>query len=408
MVKRDPVFGLSRDMQPREVRALGELAGEAVGGMAARIEELHEGIAKRAFDGVGALGSPIKLIHDRIAHDAYNGIRAALSGAVRSGARIYSLTLPADTRSLERTPAGRLVVGALNGAFGDRLLERGNALAQGMTVRRATSSIAASEAAGEFPDATAKLAVFVHGLCETEDAWFLGARLHRPYGMRLQVELGYTPIYVRYNSGRHVSENGRELARLLDELVDTWPVAVEEIALIGHSMGGLVARCACHAGAAQRWAGAVRHVFMLGTPHRGAPLEKAANAASERFALLPETRPLASALNLRSVGIKDLGHDCEVPFLRTANHYFVSATLSREPTALAGRLVGDLLVLPASAWDHGGRGQRLRFPIDNYRHLGQAHHFDLLNHPAIYVLIRTWLGGRLALPASVPADTLSG
>jgi hypothetical protein len=161
---------------------------------------------------------------------------------------------------------------------------------------------------------------------------------------------------------------------------------------------------------------------MLGCPHLGAPLERAANAASAGLALLPETRSFASALNRRSVGVKDLRYGYlldedwldtdpdtfvrkaarEVPFLATANHYFVSASLARNPDGLAGRLIGDLLVVGASAWNQPGRGQRLTFPVDHYRHVGGANHFALLNHPAVYEQIRKWLTGRPALEASVP------
>jgi hypothetical protein len=182
-------------------------------------------------------------------------------------------------------------------------------------------------------------------------------------------------------------------------------------------MGALVARSACHQGAGQDWVGKVRHVFMLGAPHHGAPLERLASAASAGLALLPETRTLATALNLRSAGVKDLGHGylveqdwlghdadvfrqhtgTEIPFLRTANHYFVSASLSRDRDAPVGRLIGDLLVLPASAWAHKGRGQRLQFPVENYRHVGGINHFGLLNHPAIYEQIRVWMAGQRVL-----------
>ena len=41
---------------------------------------------------------------------------------------------------------------------------------------------------------------------------------------------GWTPVYVRYNTGRRISENGRSLAELLEETVADWPVDVEEIA----------------------------------------------------------------------------------------------------------------------------------------------------------------------------------
>jgi triacylglycerol esterase/lipase EstA (alpha/beta hydrolase family) len=270
-----------------------------------------------------------------------------------------------------------------------------------------------------FPNAGPRIAVFLHGLCETEDAWELGAARHVPYGYRLEAELGYTPLYVRYNSGRHISENGRELAELLGRLLEAWPVEVSEVALIGHSMGGLVSRSACHYGASADWVTNVRHVFTLCAPHRGAPLEQATNVASAALAALPETRGFANALNLRSAGIKDLrygylldedwsGQDPdtflrntgrEIPFLETANHYFVCATLSRESHTMSARVIGDLLVLNQSAWAHGRRGERLRFPVEHYRHVGGASHFAVLNHPAIYDQIRCWLTARKALPA---------
>jgi hypothetical protein len=158
---------------------------------------------------------------------------------------------------------------------------------------------------------------------------------------------------------------------------------------------------------------------MLGTPHSGAPLELAANAACHAISRLPETRGFAKPLNVRSAGVKDLGygyvvdedwegHDpdafwsntgTEIPFLVSANHYFISATLSRDADAPLGRMIGDLLVLRSSAWSHGGRGQPMRFGIDQYRHLGGATHFDLLNHPAIYMQLRRWLTAGRALSA---------
>ena len=340
---------------------------------------------------------------------------------MRAGAHAAGRAQSPDAPSIERTPAGRVVVSALNGAFGDALVRQGNPLALGMAVRRHGSDldIGRSELRRAYPNAKPRLAVFVHGLCETDEAWKIGAGRHVPYGHRMEIELGYTPVYVRYNTGRHISENGRELATLFENLVAAWPVPVHEVVLVGHSMGGLVGRSACHYGAESACVAKVRHVFTLGTPHRGAPLEQAANAASAAFARLPETRPLARALNLRSSGIKDLRYgylvdecwmdqDCdaflrntsrEIPFLPTARHYFVCATLTREPDATVGRIVGDLLVLQPSAWAHEGRGKRMRFPIEHYYHVGGANHFDLLNHPAIFGQIRRCLASQRALPA---------
>ena len=406
-------------MRPEEVTAFGDLAGDAVAGLAAQIREMHAGIARRAFDGVGPAAAPVELIHDEIADRAYRAAGLIGAGLVRTGARAISTTRAPDARSIDESPSGRLALGALNGAFGDGLHASGSALATKMTVRRGARDvpIESGALAEAFPDATARLALFVHGLCETDDAWKLGADRHVPYGLRLQRDLSYTPLYLRYNTGRHVSENGRELAHLLHRLVDAWPIEVDEIALVGHSMGGLVARSACHYSEGHWWPSKVRHVFTLGTPHRGAPLEQAATAATAALARLPETRGLARALKGRSAGIQDLGRGyvvdedwlgqdpdaffkqagSEIPFLTCANHYFVCATLSREPDAPAGRIIGDLLVLPPSAWAFERRGRRLRFPVEHYHHVGGANHLDLLNHPAIYTQICRWLAGRPAL-----------
>jgi hypothetical protein len=289
-----------------------------------------------------------------------------------------------------------------------------------MTVRRGGRDVALDRDAVRtaFPDATPRIAIFTHGLCETDDAWRLGAARHAPYGQRMRLELAITPVHLRYNSGLHVSENGRDLSRLTARLVAVWPVPVSEIVLIGHSLGGLVGRSACHYDEHCEWTPRLRHVFTLGTPHRGAHLERAANVAGAALALLPETRSLSRALNSRSAGIKDLRYAYlvdedwidqdadawlsrrgqEIPFLSTANHYFVCATLSQRPHSSSARIIGDLVVLHASAWDHGGRGERLRFPVGNYRHVGSASHFDLLNHPAVYEQIRSWLGNRQLPP----------
>jgi pimeloyl-ACP methyl ester carboxylesterase len=253
--------------------------------------------------------------------------------------------------------------------------------------------------------------VFVHGLCETDEAWQLGSE--RPYGARLRDELGYTPLYLRYNTGLRISDNGRRLAELLDEVVREWPLAVEEIALVGHSMGGLVARSACHYGGA--WCRSARHVFCLGSPHLGAPLERGANALGYALNRLPETRPVAKLVNGRSVGIKDLRFgscveedwcDCdpdeflrdrctEVPFLDCATYYFVGATLSSRKESL----VGDLLVQFPSA-SGNGKKRRIPFEVDKGMHLPRANHLQLLNHPAVYEQLVSWLSA--AAGSAVP------
>jgi pimeloyl-ACP methyl ester carboxylesterase len=408
-------------MRPDEITGIGDLLGDAAGGLATQIHEMHDGIARRVWKAVGPASLPARLVHDQLAKRAYASAEQFTRSLVRGGAEAISSRQPEDSESMQRTAIGRAAVGALNGIWGDTLARRNNGLALEMTLRHAGRDLAPTgpELRRAYPHATGRVAVFVHGLCETDDAWMFGGPRHVPYGFRLQAELGYTPLYVRYNSGLHISDNGRRLARVLDRIGQEWPTEIHELALIGHSMGGLVARSACHYAEDSQWREKVRHVFTLGSPHRGAPLERAANAATHVLSQVPETRALlAKPLKIRSVGIKDLGYgylvdecwfeeDCdaflrdtsrEVPFLPTANHYFVCATLSKDPDALAGRLVGDLLVLKSSAWSQR-RGEQLRFAIENYQHVGGATHFELLNHPAIYEQIRRWMAPRRALPA---------
>jgi pimeloyl-ACP methyl ester carboxylesterase len=268
--------------------------------------------------------------------------------------------------------------------------------------------------AAAFPAPTPRLVVFLHGLMETEFAWRLGERRSgQTYGSSLARDLPCTPVYVRYNSGRHVSENGASLADLLEALVAAWPLPVSEIALVGHSMGGLVARSGCHL-AAERgdaWVGRVRHVVSLGTPHLGAPLARGVHYASSALGTLPETRPLAGLLRRRSAGIRDLRQGSlvdadwrdrdpdalravaceEVPLLEGAVHCFVSATLTTDPKHPVGRLIGDTLVLESSASGRS-RSRRIGFDDEHGMHVGGTHHLALLNHPAVYPRLREWLG----------------
>jgi pimeloyl-ACP methyl ester carboxylesterase len=356
-------------MRKRDIQAVGELAGEALGATGTLIADMHAGIAGRPFGILGPAAMPVRVIHDGVSGAVYRGVRGGLRAAAGGGARLAALRAGDDGPPL--VARGSYVVAALNGLYGDRLTARRNGLALGMEVRRGGEAVPATPEglAAAFPDATSRVVVFVHGLGETGDAW--GWRGAPRYGERLQDELSFTPVYLRYNTGLHVSENGRELARLLDALLDGWPCGVEEIALIGHSMGGLVARSACHYGG--RWTDLVRHVFCLGTPHLGADLEKGANVLGWALAKLPETRGMAKVWNARSSGIKDLRYGAcieedwcdydpdeflrdrcqEVPFLPDANYYFVGAALAGP----VGRLVGDLLVrMPSASGAAGARG----------------------------------------------------
>jgi pimeloyl-ACP methyl ester carboxylesterase len=422
-----------------EVDGLGRLARVTLRGGTDRIHEVHQGIADRAFRAVGPAGRRVQVAHDVISGLTYAGVRAALGVGARAAGGVAALR--ADGRDLDAGRPGRVALAILNGAHGDLLQREAPALALGMTVRIDGRAVPPETGAlrKAFPGATGRLAVFLHGLTETEDSWCYGAAKHHgdravTYGSRLREDLGLTPVYLRYNTGLHISENGRALDDLLDGLVANWPVPVQDVLLVGHSMGGLVARSALHqAGGgtadARRWTSLVRDTITLGSPHLGAPLERGVHKLTAQLSRLPETRPLARLLTLRSVGIKDLrrgtlveadwsgrdldaltpGEHTHVPLHDGARHFVVLATLSRNPEGRVADLLGDLLVPPRSATGDTGDDDRLAFPPDHVHRIGGLNHFDLLGHPVVFARIRSWLeqrpeGPRPAAPEDAPGS----
>jgi len=261
----------------------------------------------------------------------------------------------------------------VNAIVGDHLERRGNGLAIRMECSRG----------GEAP--TPKLCVLVHGLGCTEGVFGFPGRQGDSYGAFLRRDLGYTPVTVRYNTGLAIARNGYVLSGLLDDLVAAYPMRVEEIALVGHSMGGLVLESACRF--ESRWAPLVRHLVSLGTPHEGADLEKLTRAAADVLGAMPGpiTRILGNVLNLRSRGVKDLGGGAREGagagvLVPAARRHVAVGTMTGDPKHPVSRILGDALVrVPGS----GAPDVRV-FP--------GIHHLALAHDDGVYEQIRAWLG----------------
>ncbi|UGT56058.1 esterase/lipase family protein [Nocardia asteroides] len=407
-----------------EVQALTRLAGEEFLGAVDGIAAIHRAISDRVFAavriGVGPAAAPVKAVHDAITAGVYAAVGGTGFVVSEVAGAVQLPQLPAPSR----TVWGAGALAALQGLIGDELEDEAPILASPMTFRVEGAPVPPEQLAAHFAVPTSRLVVHVHGLVETEHAWRLGGR--PAYGERLDLDLGYTPIFVRYNTGLHISENAALLSALLARLVAAWPLPVHQICLLGHSMGGLVARGACHQAdeAGEAWVRAVRQVVCLGSPHLGAPLEQAAHYAAAAFDRLPETRPLATLLRRRSAGIRDLRQGSlvdddwrdldvdtlrarairEVPLLADTEHYFVTATVTRSARHPLGRIIGDGLVLTGSG---SGRGRTRRIGMGGVDglHVPAAHHFSLLNHEAVYRALHGWL---TSTPRrAVGVDTLS-
>jgi pimeloyl-ACP methyl ester carboxylesterase len=404
-------------MRRVDIEALADAAGEGLHVLTALVRDTHGGVAQRVFSALGPVAAPARLAHTGLSAAVYRGAEAAARHAPAAAAAFIARTRADDDHpALHEHPRAADAIAALNGIYGDELALRGNGLHTPLAIR-ADGRVVAPEAdalAEAFPAATGRIAVFVHGLCQTERSWRRVPRRDdgtevRTYGDRLRDDLGYTPVYLRYNTGLHISTNGHQLDELLADLTRNWPTAVESIALVGHSMGGLVARSAAHyAHDEQRsWIRHLSHVICLGSPHLGADLEKGVNAAAWALAKLPETRGLAAFLNRRSDGVKDLRYGAcldadwgtadpdellrdrcgEAPFVPGAAYHFAATTAG---PALVGRLVGDHLVRPASACGRG-TSRRIPFADGDGLILRDLHHFDLLNHPDVYAALHRWL-----------------
>jgi putative serine esterase DUF676 len=331
---------------------------------------VHRGIASAVYDGLGG------------------GLRLASRGLDRAAATGMGPRLEAGAR-------GRFVTSAVNGLIGDRLLRERPQLAIPMALRLGGADVQPDPAAltAAFPEATGELVVFLHGLCENESCW----RLHRDrtgttYAESL-AERGWTPLMLRANTGLPLRENGAALTALLQRVVEAWPVPVTRIALVGHSLGGLVMRAAGAVASEveEPWSRRVSDVITLGTPHLGAPIAWGIGHGSRGLAKLKETAAFARVLDLRSQGVHDLvaGLAEDVPPLPHARYHLVSATLTRSERHPVGHVVGDLLVRPRSAY--GRAGGRTLFPGADVLHVGRTDHFGLLNHPEVHAAMKRWL-----------------
>jgi len=301
-------------------------------------------------------------------------------------------------------------IAILNGAVGDYLARTENGLAIGMSVVQGGVPVAIDRLAAAFPGATGRVAVFVHGMMSNEDVWRWPDG--SDYGSRLRDDLGYTPVYLRFNSGRAIVDNGAALSELLGALVAGWSVPVERLLLVGHSLGGLVIRAACHAAREaddQRWLPRVSDAVYVGTPHLGAPAERAGRILNRVLHAVPEptTRLLAQIAELRSDGIKDLGDadlrhaDRErrglqlglrdprhpVPLLPELRHHLVAGAVGQ--ARWLPDLFGDTVVPLSSATGDGrvAEGAALHFVkiVPGVTHVGLAH------HPEVYAQLHAWI-----------------
>lgn len=383
-----------------DLRGYSRLAIEATVGVTSVVETMHHNIARVP----GVLGTATEEPTRGITGLVYRSIRGVtrlVGGGIDTVLRLVPSPGDQGDESSRSSSAERdVVLAALNGVLGDHLAASGNPLAISMRLRREGQP-------------TDKVLLLAHGLCLNDRQWL---RKGHDHGAALAADAGFTPVYLHYNTGLHVSTNGRALADRIEALVQDWPVPVEELVVLAHSMGGLVTRSACHYGqaAGHDWLRNLHKIVFLGTPHHGAPLERGGNWVDVLLGASPYTAALARVGKIRSAGITDLRHgnlldeDWErrdrfarspengpppaMPLPEGVQCYAVGAAIAKQPGALEVPLLGDGLVpLSSALGQHADPGRTLLFP-ESQRWIGYGmNHFDLLESREVYERIVQWL-----------------
>lgn len=391
----------------RDLRGASQLAVDAVAGVTDIVEAMHRNIAGLAPIVGDSRQGPTRGITGLV----YGSVRSVTKW-VGAGLDMALGQLAPLLGSADSSPRREAVLAALNGVLGDYLLESNNPLAIQMSLRQhgRPLRLEAQALAAGMGNPAGKLLVLAHGLCMNDLQWSRGDHDH---GAMLAQELGYTALYLHYNSGCHISTNGQKFANLLEQLVQTWPVPVTELVIVGHSMGGLVSRSACHyAGqAGQIWLACLKKMVFIGTPHHGAPLERVGSWVDILLGISPYTAPFSRLGKIRSAGIKDLRHgnllDADwaeqdrghthdartpVPLPDGVTCFAMAATKQRVPGPAHRRTQSDGLVPVGSALGlHEDAALQLPIAPDHQSvHYG-LDHFALLSSREVFARLKTWL-----------------
>jgi len=384
--------------QLSDLHGVSRLAVDATLGITGLVETLHHTILMLPGP-VGRARGPGRT----------RGITGFVYGCVHRAAKLVGTGLEAALIPLvarlpegESSPERDAWVAALNGVYGDHLATSGNPLAIEMSLRHRGQPLDPARAAALHAELRAgegrRLLLMLHGLCLNERHW---QRAGHDHGAALAADLGFVPVYLRYNTGLRVADNGLALAGLLEQLFEAWPGAKPELAIVAHSMGGLVARSALHqAGSAgHAWPRRLRDCVFLGTPQQGAPLERAGHWLDRTMDLSPYVAPFTRLGKARSAGITDLRHGCIthrarefVPLPPRVRFHAVAATLGKKRGVLADRVLGDGLVPVNSALGrHADPSRQLRIPARRQSIIHDLGHLDLLSSPEVYARLRGWL-----------------
>lgn len=405
-----------------DLRGLGQLATQATISATRIAEGVHQSVWRTMGVSGGSAPDKTRGLTGFVYKNIYTVTELVGSGVDKILEKQQPFLESLDEGKAE-TVARISVLSALNGVMGDQLVEKNNQFAIPMTFYYQQAPLLLDEnlpldvdsPTFDIPQAKNKVLLMIHGLCMNDRLWQgMHDGVEVDHGQHLSSSLDYTPVYLRYNTGLHTSQNGRQLSELIELFVKKWPTPIEELSIVAHSMGGLVARSAVHYGQKQmmQWPDKVEKMVFLGTPHQGAPLERIGNKFGVILSKTPYTAPFNLLSNLRSAGITDLrygnvidedwqGADrfhnipderCGVPLPQGIDCFAIAATTASQRSVLAERLIGDGLVpLNSALGCHSVNERHLMFAESSQKVFYEMKHNDLLSDPQVTQQLELWL-----------------
>lgn len=391
-----------------DLQGVSSLITDTIIGITNLVEAMHKQVVHPPF----LPSTPIQHLVSNVTGLVYNNIRWSTQ-LIGNGIDKLLQGLSPLIGELKDTDEKAAIRSVLNGVVGDYLEEHENPLKISMQFRYQAKAISLDTKSLKkiYPAINGKILLMVHGSSMNDIKW---TRKGHNHGEVLAKELNKTLLYLHYNTGRHISTNGKNLSELLEELVAHWPVPLQEINIIAHSMGGLVSRSAIYYGQHQHktWTKHLKKIIFLGTPHHGAPLEKLGNYIDNILEAIPYARPFARLGKIRSAGITDLrygniidedwqGNDrfklqsdkrLSVSLPENIDCYSIAGVIGKTSNPLSSRLLGDNLVgLKSALGQHTNPNKKLNFKKKNVWIAYENNHLDLLSNPEVYKKMKRWM-----------------
>jgi pimeloyl-ACP methyl ester carboxylesterase len=391
-----------------DLQGITNLIVDVTIGVTNLVEAMHKQVVHPSF----LPSTTIQKLITSIASITYKNIRWSTLFIGSSISKMLKKLTPAIGK-IKDSDKKEIILSVLNGVIGDYLEEKENPLKITMQFRYQSKTLAIDPKSikAAYPKVNGKILLMIHGSCMNDLQW---TRKDHNHGKIIATELNKTPIYLKYNSGLHISSNGKNLNNLLEELVKNWPVPIEELVIIAHSMGGLVSRSALYYGEQnqKKWTQHVKKIVFLGTPHHGSYVERTGNYLDLILESIHYAKPFARLGKIRSAGVTDLrygnlidedwkdDHRFEIKNDKRRNiqlskqieFYTIAAVIGNETTSLSTQILGDTLVDVKSALgQHKNPDKNLNFKKENIWISYDSNHLDLISNPKILNKIKVWL-----------------